>query len=158
MSRRRARAQIGRSGLPQYSLPRSVNIRCSLTSWLSKKGMTRSFNRVSRGDRRLAIVELGAGHLGVGVDEGLLVDAAHALQIANIERILGAAVARMLALELAMGLLLGLGLFQRSNDPFGLARGTLDPTVSQGSSQNIATSGLIPQPRPPFAVSCDFEF
>src|SRR6202011_3208553 len=35
------------------------------------------------------------------------------LQIADIERILGAAVARMLALEFAMGLLLSLGLFQR---------------------------------------------
>jgi len=38
---------------------------------------------------------------------------ANALQIANMERILGAAIARVLALELAVGLLLGLGLFQR---------------------------------------------
>ena len=30
--------------------------------------------QIGRCDRRLAIVELGAGHLGVGVDEGLLVD------------------------------------------------------------------------------------
>jgi hypothetical protein len=33
----------------------------------------------------------------------------------DIERILGAAIARMLALELAMSLLLGLGLFQRDD-------------------------------------------
>ena len=32
-------------------------------------------------DRHLAIVELGASDLGVGVDEGLLVNAANALQI-----------------------------------------------------------------------------
>ena len=54
-------------------------------------------------DRGLAIVKLGASNLGVGIDEGLLVDAANALQIADIERILGAAIARMLAFELAMG-------------------------------------------------------
>src|SRR4029453_7793221 len=43
-------------------------------------------------DGRLAVVELGKAYLGVGVDEGLLVDAANALQIADIERILGAAI------------------------------------------------------------------
>jgi hypothetical protein len=51
----------------------------------------------------------------MGIDERLLVDPADALQIADIERILGAAIARMLALELAMRLLLGLGLFQRDD-------------------------------------------
>ena len=39
-----------------------------------------------RGDGRLAIVELGASDLGIGIDEGLLVDPADALQIADIER------------------------------------------------------------------------
>ena len=34
-----------RSGLPQYSLPRSVSTRSSLTSWLSKNGTTRSLSR-----------------------------------------------------------------------------------------------------------------
>src|SRR5438034_1086590 len=61
--------------------------------------------KIGRRDWRLAIIELGEGHLGVGVDEGLLVDPPHALQIADIERILAAAVARMLALELAVELL-----------------------------------------------------
>ncbi len=42
-----------------------------------------------------------------------LEDTPDPLQIANIERVLGAAVARMLALKFAMCLLLGLGLFQR---------------------------------------------
>jgi hypothetical protein len=34
-----------RSGLPQYSVPRSVSIRQSFTSWASKNGTTRSFRR-----------------------------------------------------------------------------------------------------------------
>ena len=74
------------------------------------------------GHRRgeVAIIELGASNLGVGVDKGLLVDTPDPLQIANIERVLGAAVARMLALKFAMGLLLGLGLFQR--DELGLGQ------------------------------------
>jgi len=58
-------------------------------------------------DRRLSIVEFGANHLAVGVGEGLLVDPPNPLHVADIERILGAAVARMLALELAVGFLLG---------------------------------------------------
>jgi hypothetical protein len=40
---------------------------------------------------RLAIVELGAGHLGVGVDEGL---PPRALQVADLERVLSSATAR----------------------------------------------------------------
>src|SRR5215813_14880700 len=54
-------------------------------------------------DRRLAIVELGESDLGVGVDEGLLINAPHSLEIADIERVLGAAVPGMLTLELAIG-------------------------------------------------------
>ena len=50
-------------------------------------------------DRRFAIVQLGGSDLRIGVDEGLLVDAANTLQIADIERILGTAIARMFALE-----------------------------------------------------------
>ncbi len=36
---------------------------------------------IGRGDRRLAMVELGEGDFGVGVDKGLLVDASHPLQV-----------------------------------------------------------------------------
>jgi hypothetical protein len=57
--------------------------------------------QIGRRDGRLAVIELGKTYLGIGVDEGLLVDASNTLQIADIERILGAAVTRMLALELA---------------------------------------------------------
>jgi hypothetical protein len=51
-------------------------------------------------DRRLAIVELGEGNPCVGIDKSLLVDAPKRLQVADIERILGPAITRMLALEL----------------------------------------------------------
>ena len=81
----------------------------------SKNGTTRSLSRSGGGDRRLAVVELGEGHLGVGVDEGLLIDAADALQRADIEGVLGAAIAGAFALELAVGLLVGLGLLQRGD-------------------------------------------
>src|ERR1700756_5489222 len=58
-------------------------------------------------------VQLGASDLGVSIDEGLLINASHSLQVADIECILRAAIARMLALELAMGLLFRLGFLQR---------------------------------------------
>jgi hypothetical protein len=48
--------------------------------------------QIGRGDGRLAVVELGKAYLGIGVDEGLLVDASNTLQVADIERILGVAV------------------------------------------------------------------
>ena len=71
------------------------------------------------GDRRLAVVELGEGDLGVGVDEGLLVDAPDPLQRADIEGVLRPAIARALALELAVRLLVGLGLLQRGELALG---------------------------------------
>src|SRR4029453_17138434 len=43
---------------------------------------------LGRGDRRLTIIELGEGDLGIGVDEGLLVDPSHPLQCADIEGVL----------------------------------------------------------------------
>ena len=72
--------------------------------------------QIGRCDRRLAIVELGAGHLGVGVQIEVASgrparppsDCRHRTYPEH-------AVARMLALELAPGFLLSLGLFQRDD-------------------------------------------
>ena len=50
----------------------------------------------------LAVVELDQGHLGVGVNEGLLVDTADALERAHVVCILGAQVAGVQALNLAV--------------------------------------------------------
>ena len=90
--------------------------------------------QVGGGDRGLAVVELGEGHLGVGVDEGLLVDPPDALQRADIEGVLGPAIARALALELAVRLLVGLGLLQRGD----LRLGQQD----QPSCATLASSAL----------------
>jgi hypothetical protein len=57
--------------------------------------------QTGRCERRLAIIELGEGDLGVSVDERPLIDAPDALEIADIERILNAAIARMLTFEFA---------------------------------------------------------
>jgi hypothetical protein len=65
-----------------------------------------------RGDRRLAVVELGEDHLGVGIDEGLLITAANTFHVADIESVLGAAIAGTFAFEFAVDLLLGFGFLQ----------------------------------------------
>ena len=52
--------------------------------------------------------ELGEGDFRVGVHEGLLIDAPHALHVADIEGVLGSAIARMLTVEPAMGFFFGL--------------------------------------------------
>src|SRR5262249_49772317 len=70
---------------------------------------------LGRGDRRLAVIELDEGHLGVGVDDRLLIDPAHALERADVEGVLGTAIAGTLALELAVRLLIGLGLLERDD-------------------------------------------
>src|SRR5262249_1475892 len=62
---------------------------------------------------------LREGDFGISVDEGLLVDPPDALQGADIKRVLGAAIAGALALELAMRLLVGLGLLERDDLGFG---------------------------------------
>ena len=75
--------------------------------------------QVGGGQRGLAIIELGEADLGIGVDEGLLVDPTDAFERADIEGILGAAVAGALALELAVSLLVGLGFLQGGELAFG---------------------------------------
>lgn len=67
---------------------------------------------VGGGQRRLSVVKLGEADLGVGVDEGLLVDASDAFQRADIEGVLGAAVTGAFGDEFAVGLLVGLGFFE----------------------------------------------
>src|SRR5215212_1137019 len=74
---------------------------------------------LGRGDRCLTVIQLGKGHLGVGVDDTLLVDPPDPLQRADREGVLRAAVAGAFAVELAVRLLVGLGLFQGGNLRFG---------------------------------------
>src|SRR5262249_16733838 len=102
--------------------------------------------QIGRRDRRLAVVELGKAYLGVGVDEGLLVDASNTLQVANIERILGAAVTWMLALELAVRLLLGLGLFQRDDLRLGQHQALLGTLGFQRLEPLVHRLQVVAQP------------
>ena len=91
--------------------------------------------QLGRADRRLAVVELGEADLRVGVDEGLLVDPPHPLHDAHVEGVLGAAVARMLALEGAMGLLVRLRLLQRRDLVFGEHQAVLAALASSAFSR-----------------------
>src|SRR5262249_9626436 len=63
------------------------------------------------GQRRLALVEVHYRSLAVRVDKGLLVNAAHAFERADVERILRPAIPRTLARKLAGRFLIGFGLF-----------------------------------------------
>src|SRR5262249_27866477 len=101
---------------------------------------------IGRRDRGLAIIEFGEGNLGVGVDEGLLVDPPHALEIADVERVLGTAVARMLALELTVGLLLGLGPFERHDLGFGEHQAFLGALGLQGLEPLLHGLEVVAQP------------
>ncbi len=57
---------------------------------------------IGRGDRRLAIIEFSESDFRIGINKSLLIDAANALHDADVEGVLGAAIARALALELAV--------------------------------------------------------
>ena len=95
--------------------------------------------QVGRGDRRLAI-ELGEGDFGVGVDEGLLVDAPDPLHVANVEGVLSPAIARAFALELAMRLLFALGLLQRGELALGQHQAFLATLASRAFSRFFIVS------------------
>ena len=64
---------------------------------------------IGRRDRGFAIIGRGMDALRIGVDEGLLVDPPDARHHTDIEAVLGAARAGMLAFERAVGVLLRLG-------------------------------------------------
>ena len=59
---------------------------------------------IGRSDRRLAIIELDEANLRIGIDEGLLIDAADAFQGTHIEGVLHAAIAGTFGFELALDL------------------------------------------------------
>ena len=61
---------------------------------------------VGRGDRVLAIIEFDESELAVGINEGLLVDAAHAFDHTHVVGVLCTQVTWMLGLDLPVGFLL----------------------------------------------------
>ena len=85
--------------------------------------------QIGRGQRRLAIINLGPHHLAVGIDKGLLIDPAHSLESADIESILCSTVPRTFTFEFTVSFLLRFGLLQgchlrlAQNQPVLLALG-----------------------------------
>ena len=69
--------------------------------------------QISCGDSALVSVQLGGGHPAVGINEGLLIDAAHPFDGAHVVCVLGSQVAGVLRLNLLVGFFLLLGLLQR---------------------------------------------
>ena len=80
---------------------------------------------IRRCDRDFRRVDLGKGYRGIGVNDGLLINPPHSLQIPHIERILTQKISRMLrlnlirmALPLFSDYLQGYQLRFRIDDPF----------------------------------------
>src|ERR1700759_1603732 len=59
---------------------------------------------VRRRNSMLSFIELGEGHPGIGIDEGLLVDPAHTFDIANIVGVLRSQVSGMFRFYFSKGL------------------------------------------------------
>ena len=116
-------------------MPRWVEHPLQLDALLVEEGHDAIVQEIGGGKRDLSVVEFGEGSdFRVGVDEGLLIDASHALHVADIEGVLGSAIARMLAVEPAMGFFFGLGFRQ------GGSRGT--PSRMTPSWATLASSAF----------------
>jgi hypothetical protein len=101
---------------------------------------------ISRGDRRLAVIELGERHLAVGIDESLLIDPADPFEGADVEGVLRAAIAGALALELPLCLIALAGAFEGAVEQ-AVERG---PIVATGVCMGVwcAKRALSPQAEP----------
>ena len=84
-----------------------------------KEGNDAIIQHVGRDQGIFAVVELGKGDLGVGVDKGLLIDPADALDRADIVGVLRSQIARMSGFDLAMRFFFLLGLFHGPYLRFG---------------------------------------
>jgi hypothetical protein len=90
--------------------------------------------QIGGGELRLDVIELCKADRGVGVDEGLLVNAADPFERADIERVLGAKVPGTGALEFSMRFLVRLRLLQRRKLALGQDQAVLKPTLPPGPS------------------------
>src|SRR5580704_8377997 len=87
---------------PQYSVPLSVSTRNNGISCSSKNGSTQSLSRSAATRAGLAVIQFGEGNLGVSIEKRLLIDTAYALDGADVVRVLGAEIAGMRGLDLAV--------------------------------------------------------
>jgi hypothetical protein len=86
---------------------------------LFEEGDDAIVQQLRRGNRRLLRIQLGEADLRIGVDKGLLIDSPDPFQVADVEGVLGATVARAFALELAVGFFLALDTLERGELGFG---------------------------------------
>jgi hypothetical protein len=102
-------------------------------------------------DRRFRRVQLGTGHLGVGVDEGLLVDPADAFQRADVVGVLRAKIAGMMGLDFAAGLAVLLALLQGRNLGLGINQPSAAALASRAFRRflKVSRSCLSQAPRTP---------
>ena len=102
--------------------------------------------QISGGDRRLAVVELGKSDLGICLDEGLLVDPAHALHGAHVESVLGTAIAGTFTLKFTVGLLVGLGFLQSGELALGEDQAILGDLGFQRLQSEFHALQFVAQP------------
>ncbi len=111
-------AELG-AAIGQHALERHV--------MLVKERDNPVVEQVGGGDWCLAIIELGDPQLAIGIDEGLLMDASNAFKRADVEGVLGAAIAGAFGFEFTPGFLVRLGLFQSGKLAFGKDQAFLRP-------------------------------
>ena len=75
--------------------------------------------QLRRCQRRFPIVELGKGHLTIGIHEGLLIDTSYALQRPNVDCILCPTIPRTLTLKLPLRLFINFGFLECGQLRFG---------------------------------------
>ena len=97
-------------------------------------------------DRRLAIIELGEANLRIGIDEGLLIDAADAFQGAHIEGVLRAAIAGTFGFELALHFFLGFGLLERRELALSKDEAFLRHLCFEGLQPVLHSGEVVPAP------------
>jgi len=130
--------------VPQYSVPRSVRIRSSLTSCASYHGTT---DRKKFGCHQgiLAIIQFDEGNFGIGIDEGLLIDPADTLERTYIVCVLAPGI-RVQALDFSVGLFLVLGFLQSSELLLGENQVVLGSFRFQGLEPLLECLQIMPEP------------
>lgn len=113
---------------------------------LLKPGQYPVIEQVGGHQRVLAVIQLGEGDFGVGVNEGLLVDASHPLERADLVGVLRPQLAGMLGLDLALCLLLLLTALQSDDLRFSEDELLFGSLLLQCSQALLERLQAMPQP------------
>jgi len=119
------------------------------------EGQHSVIEQIRRCDGGLGGVELAVRRFGVGIDIGLLIHPAHALEGADIEGVLRAEIARVGRLNLATGLIIELLALQRLNLGLGEDDAFLGHFGLQGLEALLEVGQVIAQPDAPHPTGGD---